>query len=139
MKQVTGPVGVTLQAAHPVRVMRRSPSGRDAARMVDAPRAPAAAAGMVWIRPGPFLMGSDEFYPEERPVRRVRVGGFWIDPHPVTVAEFRRFAEATGHVTVAERAPRAAEHPDVDPALLVPGSLVFQRARGPVALDDQRA
>ena len=32
-----------------------------------------------------------------------RSTGFWIDPHPVTVAQFRRFVKATGHVTVAER------------------------------------
>ena len=28
---------------------------------------------------------------------------FWIDEHPVTVAEFRRFVKATRYVTVAER------------------------------------
>jgi len=93
---------------------------------------------MVWVPGGSFAMGSDEFYPEERPVRRVQVDGFWIDPHPVTVAEFRRFVKATGHVTVAERPPSAADYPDADPALLVPGSLVFQRPRARVALDDHR-
>jgi hypothetical protein len=30
-------------------------------------------------------MGSADFYPEERPVRRVDVDPFWIDEHPVTV------------------------------------------------------
>jgi sulfatase modifying factor 1 len=87
---------------------------------------------------GSFLMGSEDFYPEERPVRRVQVGGFWIDTHPVTVAEYRRFVKATGHVTVAELAPDAADFPDADPAQLVPGSLVFQRTRGPVDLRDFR-
>ena len=95
--------------------------------------------GMVWISGGSFLMGSDEFYPEERPVRRVEVGDFWIDPHPVTVAEFRAFVKATGHVTVAERAPEAADYPGADPSLLVPGSLVFRPTRGPVDLDDHHA
>ena len=98
-----------------------------------------AAAGMVWIPAGSFLMGSDEFYPEERPVRRVQASGFWIDQHPVTVAEFLRFVKETGYVTVAERPPAAADYPDADPALLVPGSLVFQRQRGPVDLTDHRA
>jgi len=105
---------------------------------IDAP-SPPTAAGMVRIHSGSFLMGSDEFYPEERPVRRVEVDGFWIDPHPVTVADFRRFVKATGHVTVAERPPVAADYPDADPALLVPGSLVFQRPSGPVDLSDHRA
>jgi sulfatase modifying factor 1 len=98
-----------------------------------------AADGMVWIRGGSFLMGSDDFYSEERPVRPVQTSGFWIDPHPVTVAEFRNFVKATGHVTVAERPPAPADYPDADPALLVPGSLVFQRPRGPVDLSDHRA
>jgi formylglycine-generating enzyme required for sulfatase activity len=35
------------------------------------------SAGMVWIPGGGFLMGSEEFYPEERPVHRVAVDGFW--------------------------------------------------------------
>jgi sulfatase modifying factor 1 len=95
--------------------------------------------GMRWIPGGESLMGSDDFYPEERPVHRVYVDGFWIDEHPVTVAQFRTFVEATGHVTGAEIAPEAADYPDADPDLLVPGSLVFQRTDGPVDLRDWRA
>jgi sulfatase modifying factor 1 len=97
-----------------------------------------ARRGMVWISPGTFLMGSEDFYPEERPVRRVEVEGFWMDERPVTVAEFRRFVKATGHVTIAERAPDPADFPHADPAQLVPGSLVFGRTRGPVDLRDVR-
>jgi len=93
---------------------------------------------MVELPGGSFRMGSDRFYPEEAPVREVSVDGFWIDRHPVTVAEFRRFVKATGHVTWAERAPEAADYPDADPELLVPGSLVFRRTTGPVPLDDNR-
>jgi formylglycine-generating enzyme required for sulfatase activity len=68
----------------------------------------------------------------------VSVDGFWMDDHQVTVAEFRRFVKATGYVTTAERPLDPADYPDADPALLVPGSLVFQRTRGPVRLDDYR-
>jgi formylglycine-generating enzyme required for sulfatase activity len=93
---------------------------------------------MVWVPGGTFLMGSNDFYPEERPVHEVRVYGFWMDEHPVTVGEFRRFVKATGHVTVAERPPEAADYPDADPALLVPGSLVFQPTPGPTDLSDYR-
>ena len=39
---------------------------------------------MAWVPGGSFRMGSEDFYPEERPVRRVEVDGFWIDLHPVT-------------------------------------------------------
>jgi formylglycine-generating enzyme len=93
---------------------------------------------MVWIPGGAFLMGSNDFYPEEQPVRRVAVDGFWMDEHLVTVAEFRRFVKATGHVTVAERPPDPAEFPDADPDLLVPGSLVFHTTPGAVDLRDAR-
>src|SRR3954463_6961683 len=33
---------------------------------------------MIWIPGGDFLMGSNAFYREERPVRRETVHGFWI-------------------------------------------------------------
>jgi formylglycine-generating enzyme required for sulfatase activity len=42
-------------------------------------------------------------------VREVSVDRFWIDRHPVTVAEFRRFVKETAHVTWAERAPVAED------------------------------
>jgi sulfatase modifying factor 1 len=98
----------------------------------------APAAGMSWVPGGTFLMGSDAFYPEERPVREAHVDGFWIDRHPVTVADFRRFVKATGYVTNAERTPDAADYPDADPAMLAPGSIVFRPTPGPVPLDDWR-
>jgi formylglycine-generating enzyme required for sulfatase activity len=83
-------------------------------------------------------MGSEDFYPEERPSRRVFVDGFWMDPDPVTAAEFRRFVRETKYVTVAERPLDPADYPDADPELLVPGSAVFQPTSGPVDLDDNR-
>ena len=98
----------------------------------------AARAGMVAVPGGDFLMGSDAFYPAERPVHRVAVEAFWIDARPVTVGQFRRFVTETGYVTVAERPLDPDLYPDADPALLVPGSLVFRPTRGPVDLSDYR-
>jgi formylglycine-generating enzyme required for sulfatase activity len=49
-----------------------------------------ATKGTVWVPGGTFRMGSDDWYPEERPVHSVAVDGFWVDEHLVTVAEFRR-------------------------------------------------
>jgi formylglycine-generating enzyme len=89
---------------------------------------------MVWVPGGSFLMGSEDFYPEERPVRRVEVDGFWINEHPVTDSEFRRFVKASGYVTLAERPLDPGQYPDADPALLHPGSLVFHQTAGPVDL-----
>jgi formylglycine-generating enzyme required for sulfatase activity len=63
---------------------------------------------MTWIPGGEFTMGSEDFYPEERPVHRVVVDGFWMDAQPVTAAEFRRFVRQTGYTTVAERPPDPA-------------------------------
>lgn len=97
-----------------------------------------APRNMAWIPGGTFWMGSEEFYPEERPVHQVRVDGFFMDEHPVTVAEFRRFVKDTGHVTTAETAPDPRDYPDAEPELLVPGSLVFVPPPGPVPLDDYR-
>src|SRR6187397_1442108 len=89
---------------------------------------------MVWIPGGTFRMGSDKHYPEERPVHRVTVDGFWMDRFPVTNARFRAFVEATGHVTFAEIVPNAADYPGALPEMLYAGSLVFTKAPGPVDL-----
>src|SRR5215218_8767215 len=96
------------------------------------------AQDMAWVPGGTFAMGDERFYPEERPVRDVAVKGFWMDEHPVTVAEFRRFVKATGHVTAAELAPEASDYPGADPANIVPGSIVFRPTQGPVPLDDNK-
>lgn len=93
---------------------------------------------MVELDGGSFRMGSDEFYPEERPVREVTVEAFAIDPRLVTVREFRRFVEETGHVTLAEKPPDPEMYPGADPELLVPGSLVFRKPRERVSLDHWR-
>ena len=80
---------------------------------------------MVWIPGGTFSMGSDEAYPEEAPAHPVTVDGFWIDRHTVTNQEFARFVRATGHVTLAERAPDPTDYPGAKPELLVAASSVF--------------
>jgi formylglycine-generating enzyme len=116
-----------------MRLSQPLTGGRD-----EDPPAPGGPAGMTWIPAGTFAMGSADHYAEERPVHQVAVDGFWIDTGPVTVAEFRRFVKQTGYVTLAEQTPVAADYPDADPDLLVPGSLVFQRAAGPVDLRDVR-
>jgi formylglycine-generating enzyme required for sulfatase activity len=92
--------------------------------------------GMCPIAGGVFSMGSAKFYPEERPVRRVRVKDFWIDPSPVTNRQFAAFVAATGYRTLAEIAPDPRDYPGMKPELAHPGSLVFQRTTRPVPLDN---
>ena len=93
---------------------------------------------MQWIPGATFRMGSEDFYPEERPVHRVTVDGFWIDEHPVTNAEFGRFVAETRYLTLAERPLDVEAFPDADPSLLHPGSLVFHAPSHRVPLDDYR-
>ena len=89
-------------------------------------------ADMVWIPGGTFRMGSDKHYPEERPVHRVTVDGFWMDRMPVTNERFARFVDATGYVTVAEIVPKAEDYPGAQADQLFAGSLVFVKPAGPV-------
>lgn len=77
-------------------------------------------------------MGSDKHYPEERPVHRVTVDGFWMDRYPVTNERFARFVESTGHVTFAEIAPNPDDYPGALPHMLYAGSLVFVKPPGRV-------
>ena len=105
-----------------------------------------APAGMNWIPGGEFRMGTDDpnSMPNERPAHLVKLDGFWMDQHPVTNAEFRKFVEATGYLTTAERPveweelkkqlpPDTAKPPDDK---LKPGSLVFTPPDHPVDLRD---
>src|SRR5438132_9776917 len=102
--------------------------------------------GMRWIPAGEFTMGTNDpgSMANERPAHRVRLDGFWMDEHDVTNAEFRRFVEATGYITTAERKPDWEEikkqvppgTPRLPDSKLVPGSLVFMPADRPVPLDD---
>jgi sulfatase modifying factor 1 len=102
------------------------------------PPGPPPFPDMMWIAGGEFGMGSEWFYPEERPVHRVAVDGFWMDRAPVTNARFAGFVAATGHTTVAELPPRAEDYPGALPEMLVAGSLVFVPPPGPVDLADVR-
>ena len=95
-----------------------------------------AVKGMALVPGGTETIGSLDFYPEERPLREVQVADLWMDEHPVTNAQFRRFIKDTGHLTVAEHAPDPRDFPGADPADLVPGSQVFVGTPGPVPLDD---
>lgn len=93
---------------------------------------------MVRLGGGTFRMGSDDFYPDERPVHDRHVGSFWIDRFEVTNEQYAAFVDDTGYVTVAERELDPAAFPGADPADLVPGSMVFTPTSGPTDLSDWR-
>ncbi|MCP3465639.1 formylglycine-generating enzyme family protein [Bradyrhizobium sp. CCGUVB23] len=92
--------------------------------------------GMVRIPGGIFRMGSDNHYPEESPVHRVTVAGFWIDATPVTNRAFRKFVQATGYITCAEIRPDPSDYPGALPHMLKAASLVFTPPKHQVDLRD---
>ena len=94
---------------------------------------------MVRIESGIFHMGSEDHYPEEAPIHIRSVDAFWIDRTPVTNVEFARFVAVSRYVTLAEREPDPVDYPDADPALIVPGSVVFRAPAAPVGPDDWQA
>ena len=79
-------------------------------------------------------MGSDKHYPEEAPIHRVSVAGFWIDRTPVTNRQFKQFVRATGYKTFAEIPPDPKNYPGALPHMLYAGSLVFTPPGRPVDL-----
>jgi formylglycine-generating enzyme len=93
-----------------------------------------APSNMTWIPGGKFCLGSAKHYPEEAPVHRVTVIGFWIDHTPVTNWQFKQFVRATGHKTFAEIPPDPINYPGALPHMLFAGSLVFTPPRHPVDL-----
>ncbi|MFM1885401.1 MAG: hypothetical protein RL026_558 [Pseudomonadota bacterium] len=93
-------------------------------------------SGMRHIPGGTFTMGSEKYYPEEAPRRRVRVDPFWLDETPVTNREFAKFVADTGYQTFAETPPDPQDYPGLLPHLAKAGSLVFFPTSGPVDLRD---
>jgi formylglycine-generating enzyme len=95
---------------------------------------PDKSAPPIRIPGGTFRMGSDKHYPEEAPVHRVTVSGFWIDRAPVTNRQFKKFVRTTGHKTCAEIPPDPKSYPGALPHMLYAGSLVFTPPNHPVNL-----
>jgi len=57
----------------------------------------------IHIPKGEFMMGSTDGLPNEQPVHKVFLDGYWMGKHPVTVGQFRKFVKETGYVTDAEK------------------------------------
>lgn len=101
-------------------------------------------AGMVLIKGGEFEMGADnkQADPDEYPKHKVRVSSFYMDVTEVTNAQFKKFVDATGYITMAERKPDWEElkktvppgTPKPPDSVLMAASLVFRQTSGPVDL-----
>ena len=87
------PVSVTLEKI-PVPVTPAPPQP-GAARVN-----PKDGAAMVWVPAGEYLMGStdadNEADTDEKPQHKVYLDGYWIYKTEVTVAQYRKFCQATG-------------------------------------------
>ncbi|MDY7021595.1 MAG: SUMF1/EgtB/PvdO family nonheme iron enzyme, partial [Cyanobacteriota bacterium] len=89
--------------------------------------ASACPENMVFIPEGQFNMGSKQpEFIEEQTVEDVSVSSFCIDAYEITNAEFAKFVEDTGYVSVAERPLSKEQFPNLADEQRAPGSLVFQ-------------
>ena len=96
-----------------------------------------APEGMVYIPGGRFMQGavaSDQMaMAHEKPAHPVEVDAFFMSTHEVTNAQYLAFVEATGYITLAERAIDWEElkkqvppgTPKPHDSILQPGSLLF--------------
>ena len=108
--------------------------------------ASASHEGMVWIAGGEFLMGASdgEGRPDEYPQHKVNVNGFWMDATEVTNAQFKKFVDATGYITTAEKIPDWEEikkqlppgTPKPSADVFVAASLVFVQQPPGAGLND---
>ena len=92
------------EAARQAEIARQR-QAEEAARQAVEARMREFAGEMVSIPGGTFRMGdlSGEGDDDEKPVHSVTVPAFRMGKHEVTVGQFRRFVEATGYRTDAER------------------------------------
>lgn len=102
--------------------------------------------GMIFVPGGTFQMGGDneQASPDEYPKHSVTVSPFYMDATEVTNAQFKKFVDATGYVTTAERKPDWEElkkslppgTPKPSDDVLQAASLVFHQTAAPVNLND---
>jgi len=122
---IAGLITLGVTAAGVLYLYRTSPERNFVAQCLDVAKAERRAhGGMVWVPSGDFDYG-DDLYPEEGPVAKQHVDGFWMDSHEVTSGEFARFVQATGYVTDAEKPVDAARHPGLSAVMHEPGAVVF--------------
>jgi hypothetical protein len=68
---------------------------------------------LAYVPPGEFVRGSNDGFVNERPAHACAISrGYYVGVHPVTVAQFARFVDATGHDAGPAWRARATLHPD---------------------------
>jgi len=101
--------------------------------------------GMVWVPGATFRQGAvpqDKMaMGHEKPSIQVVVDGFFMDATEVTNAQFQKFVDETGYITIAERpldweelkkqVPQGTPKPH--DSILQPGSLTFKKSKSALA------
>jgi len=109
--------------------------------LIELPEGTLIPEGMVWISGGTFNQGAvaqDKVaMNHERPAHKVAVDGFLMDVTEVTNAQYAKFVQETGYITVAEREidweemkkqlPKGTSKPH--DSILKPGSLTFKKSK----------
>jgi sulfatase modifying factor 1 len=70
---------------------------------------------MVFVPGEKYNMGAADGDPDEKPVHEVSIDSFYIDEHEVTIAQYKKFMDATGHQKPFYWQPEL-DHPD-DPVV----------------------
>ncbi len=132
----TTPDSAAVAATEAPRTAVRSSDGM-VMFLVPAGSFPMGQSGTHIYWEGSLLRGTlmPQIFTDEGPRREVYLDAFWIDHTEVTVAQFRRFVEATGYQTTAEEAgwgkpwregPKELEWPKV-------GGTDWQHPHGPAS------
>ncbi|MDT7827100.1 formylglycine-generating enzyme family protein [Pricia sp. S334] len=119
-------------------------SSQDTTVIKEKPKGVKTPEGMVWIPGGIIEQGAvpqDKMaMKHEKPAHTVAVDGFFMDITEVTNAEFKKFVDATGYTTVAERdidwEEMKKQLPEGTPkppdSIMQPGSLTFKKTESSV-------
>jgi len=90
------------------------------------------AGEKVLLPAGEFTMGSENGMPNERPVRKLRLNSFYLDQSPVSVAEYKRFAATSHHVSSAEKFGNSAVFDMASGRWLMIAGATWQHPQGPL-------
>jgi len=119
--EINGPFEICLaSSSRPAPEPTRTPSGGEAKTLTNS-----IGMKLVLIPSGEFMMGSADYFNNEKPVHRVRITKpFYLGAHEVTVGQFRQFVSASDYKTDAEKGNK-------------PGAFGLNAERGTLELNEK--
>jgi formylglycine-generating enzyme len=91
---------------------------------------------MVLVEGGSFIMGTNKGYPDQQPEHKVTVGSFYIGKYEVTFLDFKKFVDATGYITDAEKPDTMRLRMGLPPRGLYNGSWKLTMNKTPIPISD---